>query len=209
MELTRPTLFQIEGLNGTSLESLISELCSFPHAVGEPVALFSDACPSKCVPLEGESFSATEFEELFLVYGYRYGGGDGTFHVPYMRGLVLKGWNHGKATGIYDLEAATRTDRGDGTTGDNVGTLQKFRMQGWQLGGARSGNSYYGIIKETNYDNAYSAAATYGGITSATGQQGAATKLTGVSDGVNGPPLVGKQTNDSNISVLWVTRYTW
>lgn len=44
-----------------------------------------------------------------------------TFLLPDDRGRFLRGWDHGAGT---DPDAASRTDRGDGTTGDNVGTLQ-------------------------------------------------------------------------------------
>ena len=38
-----------------------------------------------------------------------------------MRGLFVRGWAYGESD---DPGRASRTDRGDGTTGDNVGTLQ-------------------------------------------------------------------------------------
>lgn len=185
----------------------LAELRSFPHSIGEPVALLVDECPDLCLPLEGGGFSVTEFPELFGAYGYMYGGSDGTFYVPDMRGLVLKGWNHGKAAGIYDLEAATRTGRGDGTTGDNVGTLQKFMMQGWQLG--ILGLNYWGRGNAQNYVNSHVANAGDMSVRFRYNAQGGSDRLVGVDDGVNGPPLVGKQTNDSNIAVYWVTRYAW
>ena len=49
------------------------------------------------------------------------GDGSTTFNIPDMRGRFARGWDHG--AGI-DPDAASRTDRGDGTTGDNVGTNQ-------------------------------------------------------------------------------------
>ena len=41
--------------------------------------------------------------------------------VPDLRGQFIRGWDHTAAT---DPGAASRTDRGDGTTGDYVGTKQ-------------------------------------------------------------------------------------
>lgn len=53
------------------------------------------------------------------------GSGTNTYHnemkVPDLRGQFIRGWDHGAGT---DPQAAGRTDRGDGVTGDYVGTLQ-------------------------------------------------------------------------------------
>lgn len=53
------------------------------------------------------------------------GTGTNKFHVQFKlpddRGLFERWWDHGAGV---DPDAATRTDRGDGTTGDNVGTYQ-------------------------------------------------------------------------------------
>lgn len=43
------------------------------------------------------------------------------FKIPDYRGEFLRNWDHGAGT---DPDAASRTDAGDGTTGDNVGTKQ-------------------------------------------------------------------------------------
>lgn len=43
------------------------------------------------------------------------------FGLPSVNGVFIRAWAHGS---INDPDRATRTDRGDGTTGDNVGTLQ-------------------------------------------------------------------------------------
>jgi microcystin-dependent protein len=52
-----------------------------------------------------------------------FGVGDGTttFNLPDLRGRFLRGWDHGAGV---DPDAASRTDRGDGTTGDYVGTRE-------------------------------------------------------------------------------------
>jgi hypothetical protein len=44
-----------------------------------------------------------------------------TFDIPDYRGEFLRGWDNAVAR---DPDRASRTDRGDGTTGDNVGTKQ-------------------------------------------------------------------------------------
>ncbi len=60
---------------------------------------------------------------LFAAIGEVYGNGNGstTFNVPDYRGEFLRGMNDGSGN---DPDAAARTDRGDGVTGDVVGTKQ-------------------------------------------------------------------------------------
>jgi microcystin-dependent protein len=57
---------------------------------------------------------------LFAVYGTSYGPVDGstTFNLPNYKDYFLRGFD---ASGT---DAASRTDRGDGTTGASVGTKQ-------------------------------------------------------------------------------------
>jgi hypothetical protein len=48
-----------------------------------------------------------------------------TFTLPDARGVFLRGVNGARSAGIYaDPDASTRADRGDGTGGNNVGTMQ-------------------------------------------------------------------------------------
>ncbi|MCD4675333.1 MAG: phage tail protein [Desulfobacula sp.] len=71
---------------------------------------------------DGSSLLRADYPALFAKIGTMYGAADGThFNLPDDRGLFPRIWDHGAGV---DPDAATRTDRGDGTTGDNVGTLQ-------------------------------------------------------------------------------------
>ena len=59
--------------------------------------------------------------------GVRYGGtGAADFNVPDYRGKFRRGRDAGAGN---DPDAASRTDRGDGTTGDAVGTQQDFALE--------------------------------------------------------------------------------
>ena len=63
-----------------------------------------------------------DYSSLFGIIGVMYGSADGThFNLPDYRGIFLRVWDHGAGV---DPDAASRTDRGDGTTGDHVGTKQ-------------------------------------------------------------------------------------
>ena len=79
--------------------------------------------PSGYLPCEGAAVSREDYANLFAVIGTTYGDGNGetTFNLPDYRGYFLRGFDNGAGV---DTDAADRTDRGDGTTGDNVGTAQ-------------------------------------------------------------------------------------
>lgn len=81
------------------------------------------SAPTGWLECDGSAVSRTTYNTLFAALGVIYGNGDGstTFNLPDYRGRFLRGYDHGAGT---DPDAATRTDRGDGTAGDNVGTKQ-------------------------------------------------------------------------------------
>lgn len=79
--------------------------------------------PPQWLICDGSAVSRTTYADLFAVISDDYGNGDGstTFNLPDFRGEVPRGTDNGAGN---DPDAASRTDRGDGTTGDNVGTKQ-------------------------------------------------------------------------------------
>lgn len=99
--------------------SLIPTTVGFP--VGGIMPWPTDTAPANFLPCEGGYYSTTDYATLYAVLGTRYGAGSGTFRVPDLRGMFLRGWSHGSGV---DPDAGSRTNRGDGTVGDNVGTKQ-------------------------------------------------------------------------------------
>lgn len=91
--------------------------------VGEVKIWPTGTVPSGYLECNGTAVSRTTYSALFAVLGTIYGAGDGstTFNLPDYRGMFLRGWAHGSTT---DPDAASRTNRGDSTTGDNIGTKQ-------------------------------------------------------------------------------------
>ena len=91
--------------------------------VGSGLMWFLNTPPLGFLECDGSEINRTTYSNLYTVIGDSYGDGDGstTFNLPDFRGHFLRGWDHG--AGI-DPNAGSRTDRGDGTTGDNVGTKQ-------------------------------------------------------------------------------------
>lgn len=95
---------------------------------GSIVAWPSATPPNGWLECNGGAISRTTFSQLFAVISDDYGIGDGatTFNVPDLRGRFIRGWSHGSGA---DPDAATRTNRGDGVAGDNVGTKQAGQVQ--------------------------------------------------------------------------------
>lgn len=81
---------------------------------------------------DGTSYLVANFPDLHAYLGDAYGGDGGTnFNVPDYRGNFLRMQDQGAGV---DPNAAARTDRGDGTTGDNPGTRQADEFGSHQHG---------------------------------------------------------------------------
>ena len=112
--------------NGTSWVRLL-ESGKDANPVGTIITFPMETVPTGYLECNGQAVSRTTYANLFSVIGTRYGNGDGstTFNLPDYRGQFLRGYDNG--AGI-DPDAATRTDSGNGTTGDAVGTKQNNQM---------------------------------------------------------------------------------
>ncbi len=86
------------------------------------------ATPSGYLYCNGQAVSRSTYASLFAIIGTTYGSGDGstTFNLPDYRGYFLRGMND--ASGV-DPDAATRTNSGNGTSGDNLGTKQTDQVK--------------------------------------------------------------------------------
>lgn len=75
----------------------------------------------------GAAVSRTGFPVLFALLQVIYGAGNGstTFNVPDYRGEFLRGFAHGSSN---DPDKAFRTNRGDGQTGDIIGSKQGTKL---------------------------------------------------------------------------------
>ena len=108
-------------------EKIISQINSQAVLTGALTAYPFASVPSGWLECDGAAVSRTTYSDLFTAIGTDYGVGDGstTFNLPDFRGEFLRGWDHGRGK---DPDAASRTDRGDSTTGDNVGTKQAHEI---------------------------------------------------------------------------------
>lgn len=154
-----------------------------PTTVGQPVGGLmpwpTDAAPENYLPCEGGYYSTTTYAALYAVIGTRYGAGAGTFRVPDYRGYFLRGWSHGSGV---DPDASSRTNRGDGTSGDNIGTKQAGQLQ------SHSHNIWLGTQGVSS-----GGAWAYGGGNQAWNPYSS--------------PVGGNETRPVNASVLWVIKY--
>jgi microcystin-dependent protein len=91
--------------------------------VGAIIPFAMSTPPTGYLECDGSAVSRTTYAALFTAISDDYGAGDGTttFNLPDYRGQFLRGWAHEATT---DPDKATRTDRGDGTGGDVVGSKQ-------------------------------------------------------------------------------------
>lgn len=105
--------------NGTNFELAVGTAPA-SVSVGSVMAWPLSSVPSGWLECDGSAISRTTYSALFAVIGTTYGSGDGstTFNLPNYKDYFLRGYD---ASGT---DASSRTDRGDGTTGANVGTKQ-------------------------------------------------------------------------------------
>lgn len=124
------TLPTSDGTTGQVLETDGSGIVSWSTVSGGDTvpsgAIFAfptSTAPTGYLICDGSAVSRTTYANLFALIGVTYGNGNGstTFNLPDYRGRFLRGNDSG--AGI-DPDAGSRMDRGDGTTGDVVGTKQ-------------------------------------------------------------------------------------
>ena len=96
---------------------------------GVPVGTMADwpmeTPPGGWLECDGAYLLKVEYLQLFDAIGTTYGSsGAAHFQLPDCRGKFKRSWDHGAG-----IDPGSRMDRGDGTSGDIVGTLQGFAME--------------------------------------------------------------------------------
>jgi microcystin-dependent protein len=82
--------------------------------------------PTGWLVCEGQELNKNEYSQLFTAIGIRYGESGDNFKLPDFRGYFVRGRDNKVGR---DSDSSTRTDRGDGTTGDEVGTRQTDELK--------------------------------------------------------------------------------
>ena len=122
---------------------------------GAIMAWPTESIPSGFLKCQGQAISRSTYSDLFSAIGTIYGSGDGssTFNIPDYRGEFLRGRAEGSGN---DPDRASRTNRGDGNGGDNVGTKQDYAVINHSHGNNSGGNSHYGYNSNTNNTGQFS-----------------------------------------------------
>ncbi|MCB0383590.1 MAG: tail fiber protein [Psychroserpens sp.] len=125
-------------------------------------AIFSfpiDTPPTGYLVCDGSAVSRTTYANLFALIGTTYGAGDGstTFNLPDYRGKFLRGLDSGSGN---DPDATLRLDRGDGITGDHVGTVQNNALSSHlhennppSVNSSSGGTHYHNTISSNAFTN--------------------------------------------------------
>lgn len=123
-----PNIGGAVNMDHNQLNGFVGMVAAFPIAI-------TSAATKGWLLCDGASYATATYPDLFAAIGYAYGGSGANFNVPDYRGEFLRGTD--SAAG-RDPDAASRTDRGDGTTGDNVGTKQgdEFKSHNHLQGGS-------------------------------------------------------------------------
>jgi hypothetical protein len=179
------------GLTAVYLGQEIANAPAVAEQVGKLAAFPVSTAPAGWLVCNGTNggagYSKTAYPALysFLKDGGStciYGETTDDFYLPDMRGVFLRGWDDGAGN---DPDAATRTSRGDGTTGDHVGTKQ-----------ADAFGSHTHTIPNLWWEAAMGAG------------QGFQTTGTGnVSATIGADNAGGNETRPKNINVLWCIKY--
>lgn len=151
------------------------------------------------LPCDGRSVAAASYPDLFGVIGYSYGGAGANFNVPDMRGVFPRGWAQDS---FLDPDTLSRGNRGDGTTGNHVGTRQLDDLKNHQ----NTKTYQYATGGELNLGFLYTDPNVYhaGGDSRTT--DGNHIMTTDASGGGSNPDGSGGETRPKNVYVLFIIK---
>lgn len=117
------------GANTTQLleaiQSLLGQSTSVP--IGSITAFGGATVPTGWLSCDGSLVTSSQYPQLFAAIGYSWGGGEGSFYLPDLRGRFLRGVDGGAGV---DTDASTRTaSHAGGNTGNAVGTVQSDQIK--------------------------------------------------------------------------------
>lgn len=128
------------GTTGNVLTSTGTGWVSYPPAVngigslpvGTIIPFLGTTAPGGTLECNGTSYLDATYPILYATIGCAEGCADGThFNVPDLRGVFLRGWNHGSSSSTYtgDYDAGSRSTfsvngASNGNSGDTVGSYE-------------------------------------------------------------------------------------
>ncbi len=186
------------------LLSMPATSASISLAVGAVMAWPTENIPAGCLLADGSAVSRTTYAALFAAYGTRYGNGDGatTFNLPNYKDYFLRGHD---ASGT---DAGSRADRGDGTTGANVGTKQTSATKSHSHAGTTSsdGAHTHSFGYSASVSN-FTSISTYVTSIQTSGGNSVTTQSSGVHTHTVTTEAVGESANETrakNVTVNWI-----
>ena len=135
--------------NGANLTGVVAV------PTGAIMAWPTESIPSGWLKCQGQAVARSTYSDLFSALGVIYGAGDGssTFNLPDYRGEFLRGRAEGSAN---DPDRGSRTNRGDGNGGDNVGTKQDYAILNHSHGNNSGGGQNHGYNNNSNNTGTFS-----------------------------------------------------
>ena len=194
-------VFTADGSGGVAWEGL---------APSTPAGVLSNyagaAAPTGYLECDGSAISRTTYAGLFTAISTMYGVGDGstTFNLPDLRGLFIRGFNNGAGT---DPDAAIRAARGDGTTGDNVGTYQSFAMQNLTgTFGFTDNNATYFRVRVQNASGIFGSQQISTNYLNSSGTPGATTLPGNVNFDASRQAQTSSEVRPRNIQMMYIIK---
>lgn len=188
-------------------------------SVGTIMAWPTASVPSGWLECDGSAISRSTYAALFGILNTSYGAGNGstTFNLPNYKDRFLRGFD---ASGT---DAGSRTDRGDGTTGANVGTKQSYDTKQHThtftgdaleahghpfrtgLGSVDTSKADGGFAQDGAPNGSNLRSAFTGAPTTTSGQQiGGQSAGTPSGTNSNYPASGGNETRPVNVTVKWI-----
>ena len=175
---------------------IAADIAAAGSVVGAEMTWATATVPTGWLEENGAAISRSTYSALFAVLGTTFGVGDGssTFNLPDARGEFIRGWAHGSAN---DPDRAARTNRGDGTTGDVVGSKQLDQFQGhWHQGAIKDS----GTGSNQGFENV-------GSDDNTTSNSPNPNIKDPTYDGANGTPRTGVETRGRNTNRMIIIKY--
>ena len=193
---TKPSLYPFEIGRAVSTTRINFQFREDDKPTGTIIATALTSAPKGYLECNGANVSRTTHARLFGDIGVVYGNGDGstTFTLPDYRGRFLRGFDNTAGT---DPDASSRTNRGDGTTGDAVGTKQADAFQGHH-------HQFYAAADLTRSNPSGGGdSAEMREAASATAQSGNDYVQHATTDSTYGTARITSETRPTNINVMY------
>jgi len=162
------------------------------------ISIFAgETSPSGWLPCEGQAISSVVYPALFAAIGTNWGAGGATndFNLPDLRGVFLRGWNHGQGA---DPDASSR----DG--GDRVGSYQTdaFASHTHIVSDPGHTHNIYAVYTLTGIDGSFSEPEIVGSAAAGTYFSSSAQCNIAIS-----PAGSSSESRPKNVCVMYVIKY--